>query len=322
MTTPIDPMKELIEKPGVFDLPTPEASEGHEAPSSTSTRSLNGALLTEWNDDPEGRQELPMVVWLRGDEPWFSMFDMDADAVMQALGIKRSRLTQISGRDLRVGRVRVNRYIRPVYRSIDIEQYLKWTRATASHQKSSDAIKTAVDELQEQSTRIQSAIESITASFTESIKSDMSAFIEKTVRAGTDPLMVRQQEFQAHIVELVATMSEKIRESSETIKITTERMCHAMNEGARVQSAALEILTLQLNQTSEKVAVMEERLAVWDNFLVENLKSIRADLDQLKQPIGFKKSSQRKIKKTTLKNTWSAKAKLSTRAVPAKRKIK
>ena len=63
---------------------------------------------------------------------------------MHALGIKRSRLTQISGRDLRVGRVRVDRYIRPVYRSNDIEKYLAWTRATASHQKSSDAIKTAV----------------------------------------------------------------------------------------------------------------------------------------------------------------------------------
>src|SRR5438045_3561626 len=50
---------------------------------------------------------LPMLVWLRGDESYCGDFCLDADQVMVRLGIKRSRLTQISGRELRVGRMRM-----------------------------------------------------------------------------------------------------------------------------------------------------------------------------------------------------------------------
>jgi hypothetical protein len=76
---------------------------------------VRGAARTTWDDqDESATNDFPMIVWLRGDEPWFSQFDMDAEAVMSALGIKRSRLTQISGKELRVGRVRMDRYIRPV----------------------------------------------------------------------------------------------------------------------------------------------------------------------------------------------------------------
>ncbi len=50
----------------------------------------------------DGHQVLPMVVWLAGDEAHADDFCIDADTAMQELGIKRSRLTQISGRELRV----------------------------------------------------------------------------------------------------------------------------------------------------------------------------------------------------------------------------
>ena len=43
-------------------------------------------------------EELPMVVILRGDEPYAESFCRDADYVMKKLQIKRSRLTQISGK--------------------------------------------------------------------------------------------------------------------------------------------------------------------------------------------------------------------------------
>ena len=82
----------------------------------------------------------PMTIWLRGDEAYFSDFVLSADETMEVLGIKRSRLTQISGRDLRVGRKKVERYIRPCYREKDVNAYLSWVRSTASHQKSANAI--------------------------------------------------------------------------------------------------------------------------------------------------------------------------------------
>lgn len=91
--------------------------------------------------------KLDMVVWLRGDEPFFNEFSLNADQVMKHLNIKRSRLTQISGKELRVGRTRIDRYIRPVYRPEDIEEYLQWTRPTASHQKSSKVLEEAAQKL-------------------------------------------------------------------------------------------------------------------------------------------------------------------------------
>ncbi|MFK7874022.1 MAG: hypothetical protein AB8C84_12790 [Oligoflexales bacterium] len=90
--------------------------------------------------------DLPMTVWLTGEEDYFSEFTMDADAVMAQLQIKRSRLTQISGKELRVGRTRIDRYIRPVFRPQDIENYLNWSRAPATKQKSNAEL----SELQQQ----------------------------------------------------------------------------------------------------------------------------------------------------------------------------
>ena len=91
--------------------------------------------------------ELPMVVWLRGDEPYYGQFTLTADDVMAQLGIRRSRLTQISGRELRVGRARRGRYVSPVFRPGDVDAYQAWTRATAAHQKSSSMLDAAAREL-------------------------------------------------------------------------------------------------------------------------------------------------------------------------------
>lgn len=84
-----------------------------------------------------------MVVHLRGDEDFAHEFALTTDDAMSILQIKRSRLTQISGKELRVGKKRVDRYVRPVYRQCDIQNYLEWTRPTASHRSSSEALKEA-----------------------------------------------------------------------------------------------------------------------------------------------------------------------------------
>ena len=151
-----------------------------------STDTRIGASGTTWTDqDAESSKthtELPMIVWLRGDEPWFAEFDLDADQVMQRLNIKRSRLTQISGKELRVGRIRIDRYVRPIYRSEDVEAYLTWTRATASHQRSSSAIKEAVDALQSQGSQIAQVVEAANESF----KGTLEAGLADKIRAATE----------------------------------------------------------------------------------------------------------------------------------------
>lgn len=104
-------------------------------------------------EDFEG-QEWPMLIWLRGDEPICEEFNLDAETVMAELGIKRSRLTQIAGKELRVARMRVGRYVRPVFRRADVEQYKSWIRATASHMKSSRAIEEAAAKLEQETSTL------------------------------------------------------------------------------------------------------------------------------------------------------------------------
>jgi len=107
-------------------------------------------IMTQKIPESQTDQQLPMVVFLRGDEEWVEDFQVDAEEAMDLLGIKRSRLTQISGRELRVGRIRRDRYIRPVYRLKDLEDYQSWTRSTASHQSSSLLIEQVIDRVEQQ----------------------------------------------------------------------------------------------------------------------------------------------------------------------------
>ncbi|MBP6217135.1 MAG: hypothetical protein KA436_00950 [Oligoflexales bacterium] len=99
-------------------------------------------------------QDLPMLVWLRGDEPHYEDFTLHADQVMQKLGIRRSRLNQISGRELRVGKARIEGYLRPIYRPDDVERYLEWVRPSSSHKKSSDILEQAREKLEKESEKI------------------------------------------------------------------------------------------------------------------------------------------------------------------------
>ncbi len=118
------------------------------------------------NDD--ARQDhngstLPMVISLRGDEKEFTL---TAEDVMAALDIKRSRLTQISGRELRVGRRRVDRYLKPFYRPADVHAYQELTRAALTRQRSAAAVSSVADDietrhknlLQETTTQLRTAL--------------------------------------------------------------------------------------------------------------------------------------------------------------------
>lgn len=141
-------------------------SESTPSPDSiTGATALGGASFSS-NEDI-----FPQIVWLRGDEPYLESFCLDADAVMAELGIKRSRLTQISGRELRVGRMRIDRYVRPMYRREDVEAYKQWSRATATHQKSSLVLKEAASRLEEQGSLIEEKIQAASSDWTQHLAS-------------------------------------------------------------------------------------------------------------------------------------------------------
>ena len=111
---------------------------------------------------------------------------------------------------------------------------------------------------------------------------------------------------------------ETLNVSTEQLKSTTE----IISETARHQAAALEVLTLQLNQTSEKAKAMEERLSAWDNLLMNNLKLISEDIAALKKPAAFRKAASRKRPKVSPSAGSPAKPKLALRSAPARRKAK
>lgn len=126
--------------------------------------------------------ELPMVVYLRGDEDFAAEFQFDAEDAMNFLGIKRSRLTQISGRELRVGRIRRDRYIRPVYRQKDLEDYQSWTRSTATHQSSSLMIEQAIKRLEQQCQQLE---ETALGPYQENLQAAVSEFLAEVNRMGS-----------------------------------------------------------------------------------------------------------------------------------------
>jgi hypothetical protein len=137
-------------------------SERHiEKPESLTER--KGASLAPESGPHEKTENLPMVVWLTGLEPYFNEFCLDAEEVMERLSIRRSRLTQIAGKELRVGRARIDRYIRPVFRPCDVEEYKSWTRPTASHQKSSEILNEAADQLGDQISELKHSIATLTS---------------------------------------------------------------------------------------------------------------------------------------------------------------
>lgn len=328
-------------KPGSFELPT-MIDSGGSSRNIPVTQGRSGASVANWesqvesdangagNDAASAHADFPMLVWLRGDEPWFSQFDMDADTTMAALGIKRSRLTQISGRDLRVGRVRMDRYIRPVYRSLDVEQYLNQTRATASHQKSSDAIKQAMEQLSEQSNIMLATIDTIGSNFSAQINGVICELVTISVNKALEPLtqQISTLPFELHskvtasFDEVQQRVNQSMSELANSLTQSLTTAADAVQSSAREQAAALEILTLQLNQTSEKTALMEERLAAWDKMLTQNLQNMAIDLAELKKPSPFRKSTSRKPAKIRAAQPASTKPKLATRAAPSRRKPK
>ena len=125
--------------------------------------------LKEMRSPPDETDQLPMIVWLTGQESWAEEFSISADEAMNALSIKRSRLTQISGKELRVGRIRIDRYIRPVYRQDDITSYLNWSRATATHKSSSKILEKAVEQLKDQGQQLHDKVQNLGANLSDQV---------------------------------------------------------------------------------------------------------------------------------------------------------
>jgi hypothetical protein len=192
----------------------PERSEG----SLTETSEVDTSLL-------------PLIVWLRGDESWCEQFSLDAEAVMARLGIRRSRLTQISGKELRVGRIRRGRHVVPVYRPQDVESYLGWARAPATHMKSATALQEATTALERRGEALAAVAAEAPAKVAEAVDERVRGALRGTTRV---------------LVEAVAALSDDIAALSATMS--------ASNQDARRLGASVEERLTRLEAAAEKLA--------------------------------------------------------------------
>ena len=240
-------------------------------------------------------EELPMIVQLRGDEPYAESFCRDADYVMKELGIKRSRLTQISGKDLRVGRIRVDRYTRPMYRDEDIEVYKSWTRSPATHKNSSQMIDNAVARLEQKSSEFAQGLKDVIADVESSVANDLKDYINTIVKLQED------RSYQAKIdrnvkwnevFSLFSKNNEKIQTLSQTVADSLEENSESISSyGDVINFLHLEMKELraenrQLHKDLEAlvsaISGVNDSHSKLSETLLENHESILEELKEIK----------------------------------------
>ena len=225
--------------------------------------------------------ELPMVVWLTGNEPYFGAFCLDADTVMVRLGLRRSRLTQISGKELRVGRAKIGRYIRPMYRDCDVESYLAWVKPTASHKKSSSVIEEAVQHLETQTEVSLRNLQTLLGDFSAQTRAIFGQQLAKqTAQLQTNLLHQRQEIVRPITAQLAHDTHINLRIETElaTLQTCVEKLAIQQGEFLAMQEALTRILSLlQMQQaaSSQHGSHVEGELAklrAWtENFPVQPL---------------------------------------------------
>lgn len=299
MNTNHESSEKLGDVPGVFSLPT-ESIQSDQPSSGPCER--HGASVSSWtegeNFDSEpahhAQDDFPMIVWLRGDEPWFPEFDTDAEAAMNTLGIKRSRLTQIAGKELRVGRVRVDRYVKPVFRKRDIEQYLNQTRATASHQKSSEILNSAANQLSLQISRFEQRLEVINENLLSQINSGLQTVLTESLNVSVNHISELIDSLSGDLINRLAILTqENMLKHTEPLKKELTKSSSEMTQ--TLTSLGTEILQNQSNQES-RLSDVSTQLEILQKSCVKSMHDLNNLERCVKESLGFMKEEMLELK--------------------------
>lgn len=242
--------------------------------------------------DSQSDSSLPMIVYLRGDEDCVEQFCIDADQAMHELGIKRSRLTQISGRELRVGRIRKDRYIRPVYRPQDIRDYQSWTRSTASHQSSSLLIEQTMGRLEKQCEQLAEDSERLRHLSQKSLEDfwqQETNRIYSMLRALSESLRLSKQDQQQLVAGKFSAISSYLEKIFSHIENSDRKIAKALADIREIElqfHKELVEVNARLTRLTEKLAAqIDERVAQMDKSLREVLET-----QQTTEPKKFRRS--------------------------------
>jgi hypothetical protein len=212
---------------------------------------------------------------------------------MQQLGIKRSRLTQISGRELRVGRVRRGRYVSPVYRPGDVVQYLEWTRATATHMKASSVLQDAAAQLEDSSERLAERVERAAGTVADVVHEVVARSTSRVIARVDDELAALARVHEAErarleglLLEVVGQLS-RVRQRSSQQASLIETLATAVTQLAgELREAAALVRVLREDQQLARAAAVEQ-LAAARGEILERLddgqSAARPTLSKLKR---------------------------------------
>ena len=228
-------------------------------------------------------EELPMVVILRGDEPYAESFCRDADYVMEKLQIKRSRLTQISGKDLRVGRIRVDRYVRPMYRDEDIEKYQSWTRSPATHKNSSQMIDLAVERLEQKSEEFALGLKDVLSDIESGVAAEIKDHIASMISFQKDESYRSSLESKKNWEQVFRFLSKQM-EQINTLKASLEASFEDSMKEFSSYSEVLNYLHLEVKE-----------LRVENKSLQNTNSELKASLDSYQDQLLLEKEERDKL---------------------------
>jgi hypothetical protein len=225
-----------------------------------------------------------MIVWLKGDEDYAKDFSLDAHTVMEMLNIKRSRLTQISGKELRVGRIKDGRYIKPVYRLEDIKNYKNWTRATATSQKASNIVNKAVDDLKKETQKIIKLSQNIPNNTRNLLEKNEFSFKKKI--ENENQKLIKNINYDNHLNQKLALNSSKentkilIKKIDQAIDLQynlySEIICHFKNMDERIKkiSNLTKFFNSEIKFCDKKLSkIIDINKIFLDNFNKKNNKA-------------------------------------------------
>lgn len=229
--------------------------------------------------------EMPLIVQLKGDEHFFGDFDLSADQTMEILGIKRSRLNQISGKDLRVGRAKIDRYVRPIYRSIDVNEYLRWSRSSATQKKSQEVIDEATSKLLLKAEELASLLSQENGVLTKTLADHKKAFVSSLTEFSNKALSsqsVSTRKIVSFLREETRTVKIKLDKHSETINQITEKI-HCINNTQKLMNENHHKQSSELMHIKEGISSFKNSVGESVNHLNKSLNEIVSNTHRIAQ---------------------------------------
>ena len=229
--------------------------------------------------DQKNTDDQNNIIYLSNDDPRIQEYTHNATEAMNILGIKKSRLHQITGTKLPCARIKIGRYLKPMYRHSDITDYLESLRTPISSAKSHKLINQSLQSLRSYALQINSFLDHDSDTVNIPAQSSENESHPHTIFNKISELSIKINDLNHKIARLnhpsknlsntlsfITGIYQKIKNDLDQITITIEKNSHhhQLNE---YYSKALHQHKINL----EKIEYNLTQLLSNHNYLVEQL---------------------------------------------------